>query len=120
MFLMADRERSFSIEELPSHLILEILTSGRLSAIDLVNLEKTCRTFGGSYGVFPYKFRSMAEFAAFCFCDTHSIFFSMLPNARKELLERCRGNWKRVLRFLQSVEQAYGIVETSTGNVLLL
>ncbi|RWR92075.1 ultraviolet-B receptor UVR8 [Cinnamomum micranthum f. kanehirae] len=114
---MADRERSFSIEELPSHLILEILTSGRLSAVDLVNLEKTCRTFGGSYGVFPYKFRSMAELAAFHLCATHSIFCYMAPNARKELLERCRGNWKRVLRFLQSVEQASGIVETSAGNM---
>ncbi|XP_058082058.1 ultraviolet-B receptor UVR8 isoform X2 [Magnolia sinica] len=114
---MADRERSFSIEELPSHLILEILTSGRLSAADLACLEKTSRIFGGSHGLYPHKFRSMAEFAAFHLCGAHSIFGSLPMNARMELLDRCSGNWKRVLRFLQSVEQSSGMVETSAGNM---
>jgi alpha-tubulin suppressor-like RCC1 family protein len=38
-------------------------------------------------------------------------------NAQKELFDRCDGNWKRILKFLQSVEQSSDMVETSTGNM---
>ncbi|KAK1261131.1 hypothetical protein QJS04_geneDACA023054 [Acorus gramineus] len=114
---MAVSSRPISIEELPSHLILEILSSGRLSAVDLACLENTCRTFRGVHGVFPQKFRSMAEFAAFNVCCGNSIFASLPTVARTELFERCNGNWKRVMRFLQCVEQSSGLVETSAGNM---
>ncbi|XP_068645480.1 ultraviolet-B receptor UVR8 isoform X1 [Aristolochia californica] len=113
---MADRNRSFSIEELPSHLILDILTSGCLCAADLASLESSCRMFRGCHGLYPLKYPSMAEFAAFELCKAHSIFSCLPPNAQKELFDRCGGIWKRVLRFLQSVERSCGIVETSAGN----
>lgn len=117
---MGDRVRSISIEDFPSHLILEILTSGRLSAVDLVCLELTSRTFGGSHGLYPHKFRSLVDFAAFQLCMSSSIYAQMPWNARGELFGRCDGNWKRVLRFLQSVEHSTEMVETSAGNVLFL
>lgn len=117
---MAERYRPILIEELPSHLILEILTSERLSAVDLVCLEITSKTFGGNHGLYPQKFRSLVELAAFQLCVSHSIYAGMPWNAQKELFERCGGNWKRVLRFLQSVEQSADVVETSAGNVLFL
>ncbi|RWW69598.1 hypothetical protein BHE74_00022789, partial [Ensete ventricosum] len=116
---MADRSRAFCIEELPAHLILEILSCGRLGAADLACLEATCRMFRGADGLFPDKFRSMVEFAAFHICNVHPIFGSLPHNARANLLDRCNGNWKRVLRFLQSVEQSSSSVETSAGNVYL-
>ncbi|KAB1217236.1 Ultraviolet-B receptor UVR8 [Morella rubra] len=114
---MGDRVRSISIEDLPSHLILEILTSSRLSAVDLVCLELTSRTFGGSHGLYPHKFRSLVDFAAFQLCMSSSIYAQMPWNARGELFGRCDGNWKRVLRFLQSVEHSTEMVETSAGNM---
>ncbi|GAB4846384.1 hypothetical protein Ancab_025390 [Ancistrocladus abbreviatus] len=114
---MAEGYRPVLIDELPSHLILEILTCGRLSAVDLVCLELTSRTFGGSHGVYPLKFRSLVDLAAFLLCCSHSVYASMISDARKELFHRCGGSWKRVLRFLQSVEQASDIVETSAGNM---
>ncbi|KAH7664381.1 P-loop containing nucleoside triphosphate hydrolase protein [Dioscorea alata] len=114
---MADRNRPLSIEELPSHLVLEILSSGRLAAADLASLEASSRMFRGSNGVLPKAFLSMVEFAAFHLCESHLIFGSLAPSAQKELLDRCGGNWKKVLRFLQSVEQSSGIVETSAGNM---
>lgn len=117
---MADRYRLFSIEELPSHLIFEILTSGRLSAVDLAHLELTSKTFGGSHGLYPQKFRSLVDLAASQLCALHSIYAGMSRNVQIELLNRCNGNWKRVLRFLQSVEHSSDIVETSAGNVLFL
>lgn len=110
---MADRYRLFSIEELPSHLIFEILTSGRLSAVDLAHLELTSKTFGGSHGLYPQKFRSLVDLAASQLCALHSIYAGMSRNVQIELLNRCNGNWKRVLRFLQSVEHSSDIVETS-------
>ncbi|KAG6474886.1 ultraviolet-B receptor UVR8-like [Zingiber officinale] len=114
---MADRTRGFCIEELPAHLILEILTTGRLSAVDLACLESTCRLFGGSHGIFPSKFQSMVECAAFYLCQAHSLFSSLPLSARKNLLDRCSRNWKKVLRFLQSVERSSNSVETSAGNI---
>ncbi|KAL8141351.1 hypothetical protein V2J09_007372 [Rumex salicifolius] len=114
---MADRCNPFTIEELPSHLILEILTSGRLSAVDLVCVELTSRTFGVSQGLYPLKFRSLVDLAAHQLCKSHSIYSPLNLEARKELFDRCDGNWKRVLRVLQSVEQASHIVETSAGNM---
>ncbi|RWW24840.1 hypothetical protein BHE74_00014016 [Ensete ventricosum] len=114
---MADRSRAFCIEELPAHLILEILSCGRLGAVDLACLETTCRMFNGAHGLLPDKFRSMVEFAAFHICMTHTIFGSLPQSARTDLLGRCHGNWKKVLRFLQSVEQSSCSVETSAGNV---
>ncbi|KAH1144405.1 hypothetical protein GLYMA_12G222600v4 [Glycine max] len=114
---MGDRCRHFSIEELPSHLVLEILCSGRLSAMDLVCLELTSKTFGGSHGLHPFKFKSLVDFAAFQLCASHVTFARMGLNSQRELYDRCGGNWKRVLRFLQSVEQSSQMVETSLGNV---
>ncbi|KAL2944241.1 putative E3 ubiquitin-protein ligase HERC1 [Bienertia sinuspersici] len=105
-----------SIDELPSHVVLEILTSGRLSAVDLVCLELASSIFGGSQGLYPLKFRSLVDLAAFQLCVSHPVYAPMSFEARKELFDRCGGNWKRVLRFLQSVEQASDIVETSAGN----
>ncbi|XP_057513964.1 ultraviolet-B receptor UVR8-like isoform X1 [Actinidia eriantha] len=113
---MADRLRSTWIEDLPSHLILEILSSGRLSAVDLACLDLTSRIFRGNHGLFPHKFQSLVDFAAFQLCGSHPIYAPLGPNARNELFNRCSGNWKRVLRFLQSVEQSSDMVETSAGN----
>ncbi|XP_042520828.1 ultraviolet-B receptor UVR8 [Macadamia integrifolia] len=113
---MADLDRSV-IEELPSHLILEILTSGRLSAADLACLEQTCRIFRGNQEFFPHEFRSFVEFAAFQLCSADIIFGSLPSTARKELFNRCSGIWKRVLRFLQAVGHSSDMVETAAGNM---
>ncbi|KAG8492451.1 hypothetical protein CXB51_009556 [Gossypium anomalum] len=115
---MADRSRLFSIDDLPSHLILEILTSGkRLSAVDLVSLELTSRTFGGCHGVYPTKCRSLVDLAAFQLCMTNGIYIGMSCSSQRDIFERCDGNWKRLLRFLQSVEQSSDMVQTSAGNM---
>lgn len=107
---------ALKFDELPSHLVLEILTSGRLSAVDLVCIELASTLFGGSQGLYPLKFRSLVDLAAAQLCGSHPILAPMSLEARKALFDRCGGNWKRVLRFLQSVEQASDIVETSAGN----
>lgn len=114
---MGDGFRSISIEDLPSHLILEILSCDRLSSVDLISLELTSRIFGGSHGLHPSKFRSLVELAAFQLCGSHPIYSSMSVKSKKEIFDRCGGNWKRLLRFLQSVEQSSDIVKTSAGNV---
>uniref|UniRef100_A0A7C9DLQ9 RCC1-like domain-containing protein n=1 Tax=Opuntia streptacantha TaxID=393608 RepID=A0A7C9DLQ9_OPUST len=105
------------IDDLPSHLMLEILTSGRLSAVDLVCAELASAAFRGSEGVYPLKFRSLVDLAAAQLCASHPIFFPMSSEAKGTLFNRCDQNWKRVLRFLQSVQQASDIVETSAGNM---
>lgn len=115
---MGDRFRPSIMEDLPLHLVLDILTSGRLSAVDLVYLELTSRTFRGNHGFFPKNFRSLVDFAAFQLCGLHPIYASLRSASQKEALNRCNGNWKRLLRFLQSVEQSSDVVQTSSGNVL--
>lgn len=120
LILMANRYRLASIEDFPSHLIFEILTIGRLSAADLVCLELTSRTFGASHGLYPQKFRSLVDFAAHQLCVSHRVYGGMGWNAQKELFDRCGGNWKRVLRFLQAVEESSGMVKTSACNVCSL
>lgn len=105
------------MDDLPLHLILEILSSGRLNALDLVCLELTSRTFGANHGLYPKKFRSLVDFAAFRLCESHPIYSSLHINPKNELFDRCNGNWKRVLRFLQSVEQSCDMVQTSAGNM---
>lgn len=117
---MADRNRLPLLDDLPSHLILEILSCGRLSAMDLVYLELTSKVFGRSHGLYPHKFRSLVDFAAFQLCGSHPIYAPMSLKCKKEIFDRCDGNWKRLLRFLQSVEQSSDMVETSAGNVLFL
>ncbi|CAH8362235.1 unnamed protein product [Eruca vesicaria subsp. sativa] len=106
------------LEDLPSHLILEVLTSGRLNAVDLLNLELTSKVFGGSSGVlYPLKFRSLADYAASQLCSVHPVYMGMGLATQKELFANCEGNWKRVLRFLQSVEMSSDMVQTYAGNV---
>lgn len=115
---MGDRLRSATFDDLPSHLILEILTSGaRLGGSDLVCLELTNTTFRGTHGLVPHKLRSLVDFAAFQLSGSHPIYVSLSYRAQEELLARCSGNWKKVLRFLQSVHQSSDIVETSSGNM---
>lgn len=115
---MGDRLRSATLDDLPLHLILEILTSGgRLGGVDLVCLELTNTTFRGAYGLVPQKLKSLVDFAAFQLCGSHPIYVCLSYRAQEELLTRCGGNWKRVLRFLQSVHQSSDVVETSAGNM---
>lgn len=114
---MGDRLKLASMDDLPLHLVLEILTSGRLKAIDLVCLELTSRTFRGCHGLFPKSFRSLVDFAAFRLCSLHPIYASVPLHSQKEVVNRCNGNWKQLLRFLQSVEESSGMVETSAGNM---
>ncbi|KZV23215.1 hypothetical protein F511_05054 [Dorcoceras hygrometricum] len=113
---MGDRIESVSMDDLPVHLILEILASGRLSAADLVCLELTSRTFCSYHGLFPHKFRSLVDFAAFRLCELNPIYVSMRDRARDELFNRCGRNWKLTLRFLQSVEQSTDMVQTLAGK----
>lgn len=117
---MAKWLHSTTFVDLPSHLILEVLTSGRLNTRDLVCLELTCKLFGGSHELYPLKFRSLVDFAAFQLCISHSIYSGMGEDSRKQLFDRCRGKWKRVFQFLQLVEKSSTVVETSEGNVLFL
>ncbi|KAG6536812.1 hypothetical protein ZIOFF_001881 [Zingiber officinale] len=115
---MADSsERPFCIGDLPAHLILEILSSGQLCASDLACFETTCRMFSGVHALEPIQFLSIVEFAACRHCEDNSIFSSLPPDARSKLLRRCGDNWKKVLRFLQSVEQSFSSVKTSAGEM---
>ncbi|XP_078427428.1 regulator of chromosome condensation (RCC1) family protein isoform X2 [Wolffia australiana] len=115
--MAAERSRSVSIEELPLHLITEIISSGCLSAADLASLEISGRIFREIHDVFPHKFRSMIEFAAFDRCAAHPLFSSLPSNSRSEILDRSDGNWKKVLRFLQALEQSSGAAATSAGKI---
>nr|VDD52478.1 unnamed protein product [Brassica oleracea] len=115
---MAARNWLVSLEDLPSHLILEVLTSGRLNAVDLLSLELTSKVFGGSSGLsYPLKFRSLVDYAASQLCSVHPVYVGMGLTTQKELFANCEGNWKRLLRFLQSVEQSSDMVQTSAGNM---
>lgn len=116
---MAAQNRCVTIEELPAHLVLEILSSGRLGATDLACLETSCRMFRTGQSVYPHKFHSMVEFAASNACSSCPIFAALSSSSRMDLLQRCGGNWKKVLRFLQAIEQSSGLVETSAGNMQL-
>ncbi|CAN6991324.1 unnamed protein product [Brassica rapa subsp. trilocularis] len=114
----AERNWLVSLEDLPSHLILEVLTSGRLNAVDLLSLELTSKVFGGSSGLlYPLKFRSLADYAASRLCYVHPVYAGMGLTTQKELFANCEGNWKRLLRFLQSVDQSSDMVQTSAGNM---
>lgn len=106
------------IDDLPSHVMLEILTSGRLSAVDLVCAELASAAFRAGEGLlYPLKFRTLVDLAAAQLCGSHPIFSPMSFEAREAVFDRCARNWKRVLRFLQSVQQASDIVDTSAGNM---
>lgn len=116
---MGDKFRPISLEDLPLHLILEILTSGPLRAVDLVSLELTSRTFRANARL-DTRFQSnssLVNFAAFQLCWSHPLYSSMHLEERKALFDKTEGNWKRVLRFLQSVDQSSDMVETSAGNM---
>jgi hypothetical protein len=108
------------MENLPSDLITEILSSGRLGAADLARVEASCRVFRskGHLAFAGGEFVSLVEYAAYRICENHEIFASLSPGAKLALVERCGGNWKKALRFLKSVEGSSGTVETTSGNVI--
>lgn len=106
---MAETPSLVSFGNLPYHLILEVLISGRLSPIDLVNIELTSKVFG--WGLYSSDFKSVADYAASRLCSMHPIYMGLSLNNQKRLVARCKSNWKRVLRFLQSM------VKNSRGNV---
>lgn len=110
------------MEDLPSHLITEILSSGRLGPADLGRVEATCRIFRsrGHVAFAGGKFASLVEYAAYRICENHEIFASLSQGAKLALVDRCGGSWKKALRFLKSVEGSSGTVETASGNVIYL
>lgn len=119
---MGDRLPSVTFDDLPVHLILEILTSGcRLSGVDLVSLELTNSSFRFTHDEFvPQSSKSLVDFAAFQVCKSHPVYVCLSQRAQEELVNRCVQNWKRVLRFLQSVYQCSDVVQTTSGNVCFL
>ncbi|CAM6029517.1 unnamed protein product [Sphagnum balticum] len=106
-----------SIELLPVHIIHNILFEGGFGSIDLASLEATCYMFWADAGFEPCIFKSIAELAARHSCHMQLLFLHMPHHARLQLLARCDGNWKLVLRFLQALQQAsQGGVATSTSH----
>ncbi|KAF3335599.1 ultraviolet-B receptor UVR8 isoform X1 [Carex littledalei] len=107
------------MENLPSHIIIEILASGRLGPSDLARLEATCRLFRsrGHVAFSGGEFGSLVDYAAYRICENHEIFASLSQEAKLALVERCGGSWKKALRFLKSVEGSSGTVETASGNM---
>lgn len=114
---MGDQKNLANIDDLPLHLILEILTCG-LGGVDLVCLELSCKLFRDGYELVPVNFKSLGEFAAFRLCGSNSVFVGLSDGAKDELLARCGGCWKRVLRFLQSVNGSSDVVQTYSGNMM--
>lgn len=116
---MSDRLNSANLIDLPLHLILEILTSGcKLGGMDLVCLELSNTVFRkSSHELVSKKSKSLVDFAAFQICELHPFYVGLSHRGQDELVVRCGGNWKRVLRFLQSVEQSSDVIETTSGNV---
>ncbi|MFS7962561.1 hypothetical protein Hanom_Chr08g00728101 [Helianthus anomalus] len=116
---MGDWLRSSTLEDLPLHLILEILTSGcRLSGSDLVCVELTSSVFRGTHGFDNQKSKSLADFAAFQLGRSHFVYNCLSFKAQDELVGRCGQNWKMVLRFLKSVNQSSDVVHTTSGNII--
>uniref|UniRef100_A0A1J3GMD6 F-box protein n=1 Tax=Noccaea caerulescens TaxID=107243 RepID=A0A1J3GMD6_NOCCA len=111
---MAETPNSISFDDLPTHLILEVLISGRLSAIDLVNIELTSKVFG--WNKHGSDFKSLADYAASRLCSLHPVFLGLSSSNQKALVARCEGNWKRVLRFLKSIVESSDMVETPRGK----
>lgn len=111
--------RAYSIEELPIHLILEILNSKKLSFSDFASLETTCRLFRENHevGTVDNGFKSIVEYAAFRLCEENGIFGSLGVDLKNKLVNRCGGCWKKVLRFLSCVEMSSGSVATTSGNM---
>ncbi|KAK8649362.1 hypothetical protein V6N13_130092 [Hibiscus sabdariffa] len=60
---------------------------------------------------------SLVDLAVFQLCTTNGIYIGMSCSNQREVFGRCNGNWKRILRFLQSVEQSSDMVQTSAGNM---
>lgn len=103
--------------DLPSDLILKVFTSGRLSAIDLHNIKLTSKIFGLTH---HDLFKSLVDHAAYRLCSKHPIYDALCLNKQNELVARCKGNWIRVLNFLQSIVESWDTVNTSRGNVMFL
>uniref|UniRef100_A0A1J3FWJ4 Ultraviolet-B receptor UVR8 n=2 Tax=Noccaea caerulescens TaxID=107243 RepID=A0A1J3FWJ4_NOCCA len=112
---MAETPNSVSFEDLPSHLILKVLTCDRLNGIDLVNIEMTSKVFG--WNQHDSDFKSLADNAASRLSSLHPIFAGLPLNYQKALVARCEGNWKRVWGFLKSIVESSDMVETPRGKM---
>ncbi|MCO5550641.1 hypothetical protein L7F22_004130 [Adiantum nelumboides] len=110
-------EKCSGLQDLPPHLLYEILTEGSFSVLDLVHVEATCYAFRSATGLLPLRFKSIVEIAAVDLCKAHPLYSSLPPSHRKKLLRRCGSSWKMLLRYLQSFDQANGLVLTPKGKV---
>ncbi|CAM6112493.1 unnamed protein product [Calypogeia fissa] len=113
---MGDSE-AMGLDELPNHLLHRILQVGDLEAVDLAMLEMSCYTFRAAGGIEPYRFKSMTENAALLYCQSDPLFVRLPPTLQAQLINRCRGNRKLVMRFLQATHQAANGVCTPHGQV---
>lgn len=116
---MAEKRRIHSLEELPAHLLEDILSKEKLSAIDLVSLEasyyKFWASYGNGHGFVTYRGGLKSTHS----CLANRMFLAMLLDLQTELVNRCRGNWKLFLRFLQSMHQAFTSMDTPKDNLIL-
>lgn len=95
-------------EALPPYILQKILFNGKLEALDLANLEVSSYMFRAASGIEPYRFKSITELAAHHMCQKLPLFQYMPGRARSELLAKCEGNWKLILRFLRALQQPAG------------
>ncbi|KAL3687750.1 hypothetical protein R1sor_014059 [Riccia sorocarpa] len=107
----------FGLDQLPNHLLQKILQLGDLGAADLASLEVSCYTFRAPLGLGPIRFKSMTENVAYQACQSDGLFRRLPQVKQSQLVNRCQGNWKWVLRFLKAFHQAASGVSTTDGNV---
>jgi hypothetical protein len=88
--------RAFPIEELPGHLIGEVLTSGGLAAADLAKLEATCRAL-----------RPLAEYAAPKLCAVRAAFVSLKRDSGHVTTKNVSGVMKKLRGLNEVVSESY-------------
>lgn len=107
-----------SIVDLPAELMLKVLTCGRLNAMDLVNVKSTSKSFNLNK---HSEIKSLVDDAALQLCTLHTIYKSLSRTKQRQLFARCKGDWKRVLNFLECIVKSWGMVKTSRGsNVMFI
>jgi hypothetical protein len=100
--------RAFPIEELPGHLIGEVLTSGGLAAADLARLEATCRAL-----------RPLAEYAAPKLCAVRAAFVSLKRDSGHVTTKNVSGVMKK-LRGLNEVVSEEEIVACRSRTLIAI
>ncbi|GAQ83665.1 hypothetical protein KFL_001570040 [Klebsormidium nitens] len=105
-----------ALPDLPYYVLFHMLSTSEIGGRDLACLESAGYAFRRAADQTPYRYRSIAEMAAYEQCQRRPWLKQLPEKVQLALFHRCNRSWKRVLAYIGAVGSSTNTDDRFSGG----